>query len=122
MVGSLAGLPPGRMEQEALFVDFIQPASWDEALSAKAAVPGALPLAGGTDVMVEINFDARRPDALLDLTRIPELSGGAHDNGMIRLGAGVTYTRPNARPRGRPPRPAPGPPPPRPPRNPHRRR
>ena len=74
-------------------MDFIQPASWDEALSARAAVPGALPLAGGTDVMVEINFDARRPDALLDLTRIPELRAWAPDNGMIRLGAGVTYTR-----------------------------
>jgi CO/xanthine dehydrogenase FAD-binding subunit len=73
-------------------VDFISPASWDEALSAMAAVPGALPLAGGTDVMVEINFDARRPDALLDLTRIPELSQWAADNGQLRLGAGLTYT------------------------------
>jgi CO/xanthine dehydrogenase FAD-binding subunit len=89
----LAGLPPERIELEALFVDFISPASWDEALAARAAVPGALPLAGGTDVMVEINFDARRPDALLDLTRIPELSQWAADNGQIRLGAGVTYTQ-----------------------------
>jgi len=81
------------MGAEELSVEFIQPRSWAEALSAKAAVPGALPLAGGTDVMVEINFDARRPDALLDLTRIPELSQWAPDNGQIRLGAGVTYTR-----------------------------
>jgi CO/xanthine dehydrogenase FAD-binding subunit len=74
-------------------VDFIQPTSWAEALAARAAMPGALPLAGGTDVMVEINFDACRPDALLDLTRIPELSQWATDNGQIRLGAGVTYAR-----------------------------
>jgi CO/xanthine dehydrogenase FAD-binding subunit len=81
------------MGAKELSVDFIQPMTWDEALSAKAALPGALPLAGGTDVMVEINFDARRPDALLDLTRIPELSQWAPDNGMIRVGAGVTYTQ-----------------------------
>jgi CO/xanthine dehydrogenase FAD-binding subunit len=74
-------------------VDFLQPASWDEALEAKAARPEAVPIAGGTDVMVELNFDARRPAALLDLTRIPELAGWSADNGRIRLGAGVTYTR-----------------------------
>jgi CO/xanthine dehydrogenase FAD-binding subunit len=73
-------------------VEFLQPASWDEALAAKAAVPAALPIAGGTDVMVELNFDQRRPEALLDLTRIPELGRWAADDGRIRLGAGVTYT------------------------------
>lgn len=74
-------------------MDFLQPGSWDEALAAKAASPDALPVAGGTDVMVELNFDARRPDALLDLTRIPELSQWSADHGRIRLGAGVTYAR-----------------------------
>jgi CO/xanthine dehydrogenase FAD-binding subunit len=81
------------MRSEELIVDFIQPASWAEALAAKAARPAALPLAGGTDVMVELNFDARRPDALLDLTRIPELAQWAAADGQIRLGAGVTYAR-----------------------------
>jgi CO/xanthine dehydrogenase FAD-binding subunit len=74
-------------------VDFLQPTSWDDALAAKAARPEALPIAGGTDVMVELNFDARRPDALLDLTRVPELTGWAVEDGLIRLGAGVSYTR-----------------------------
>jgi CO/xanthine dehydrogenase FAD-binding subunit len=74
-------------------VDFLQPTSWDDALAAKAARPEALPIAGGTDVMVELNFDARRPDALLDLTRVPELTGWAVQDGLIRLGAGVSYTR-----------------------------
>lgn len=74
-------------------MDFLQPASWDEALAIKAACPAALPVAGGTDVMVELNFDAQRPEALLDLTRVPELSAWAADDGRIRLGSGVTYTR-----------------------------
>ena len=41
----------------------------------KAAHPDALPIAGGTDVMVEINFDRHRPPAFLDLTRVAELDG-----------------------------------------------
>lgn len=74
-------------------MDFLQPTSWAEALEAKAAHPDALPLAGGTDVMVELNFDRRRPDVLIDLTRIEELTQWSETDGRVRLGAGVTYTR-----------------------------
>jgi CO/xanthine dehydrogenase FAD-binding subunit len=59
----------------------------------KAAHPDALPIAGGTDVMVEINFDRHRPPAFLDLTRVAELSEWGPEDGMLRIGAGVTYTR-----------------------------
>jgi CO/xanthine dehydrogenase FAD-binding subunit len=74
-------------------VDFLQPDSWAAALEAKAAHPGALPIAGGTDVMVELNFDKQRPEALLDLNRVAELAEWDRADGRIRLGAGVTYTR-----------------------------
>jgi CO/xanthine dehydrogenase FAD-binding subunit len=74
-------------------VEFLQPASFAEALAVKAERPEALPVAGGTDVMVELNFDARRPDTLLDLTRVPELTQWAMADGRIRLGAGVSYAR-----------------------------
>ena len=43
--------------------------------SCKAERPDALPIEGGTDVMVELNFDRRRPDALLNLNEVPELQG-----------------------------------------------
>jgi CO/xanthine dehydrogenase FAD-binding subunit len=59
----------------------------------KAAHPDALPIAGGTDVMVEINFDRHRPAAFIDLTRIAELSEWGEEAGILRVGAGVTYTR-----------------------------
>ena len=36
----------------------------------KAAKPEAVPIAGGTDLMVEINLDHRRPAAIIDLTQI----------------------------------------------------
>ncbi len=74
-------------------MDFLQPRSLDEAIAAKAEVPAAVPIAGGTDVMVEINFDARLPEALLDLNRVAELTSWQRADGWIRLGAGVTYAR-----------------------------
>jgi CO/xanthine dehydrogenase FAD-binding subunit len=74
-------------------MEFLQPSTWAEALAMKAARPDALPIAGGTDVMVEINFDRHRPAAFIDLTRIPELLEWGSEDGLLRVGAGVTYTR-----------------------------
>jgi CO/xanthine dehydrogenase FAD-binding subunit len=74
-------------------MEFIQPASWSDALAIKSELPAAVPVAGGTDLMVELNFDARRPEALLDLTRLAELTEWELSDGRLRLGAGVTYTR-----------------------------
>ncbi|MEU8124140.1 FAD binding domain-containing protein [Spirillospora sp. NPDC049024] len=74
-------------------MDFLRPVTWEDALAAKAARPGALPVQGGTDVMVEINFDARRPEALLDLTRIRDLAEWDEADGRLRVGAGVPYAR-----------------------------
>ena len=74
-------------------MEFLQPASLAEAIAAKAEHPAAVPIAGGTDVMVEINFDVRRPPALLDLNQVSELTTWQRRDGQVRLGAGVTYTR-----------------------------
>ena len=74
-------------------MEFLQPATWEEALEAKAAHPEAMPLWGGTDVMVDVNFGRARPEAILDLTRVSELTEHDRDDGMLRVGAGVTYTR-----------------------------
>ncbi|MFE7131035.1 FAD binding domain-containing protein [Streptomyces sp. NPDC057638] len=74
-------------------MDFLRPASWEEALAAKAEHPTAVPIAGGTDVMVEINFDHRRPSHLLDLTRVRDLEEWEVGAETVRLGASVPYTR-----------------------------
>jgi CO/xanthine dehydrogenase FAD-binding subunit len=74
-------------------MDFLQPTSWQEALDMRAERPDAVPIAGGTDVMVDLNFDRRRPGALLDLGRVAELREWTVDDGSVRLGAGVPYTR-----------------------------
>src|SRR5689334_15802334 len=74
-------------------MEFFRPATWADALAIKAEQPGARAIAGGTDVMVEINFDQARPEALLDLTGVPDLAEWSADGPVIRLGAGVPYTR-----------------------------
>ncbi|MFI1972317.1 carbon monoxide dehydrogenase [Streptomyces cinnamoneus] len=74
-------------------MDFLRPASWEDALAAKAEHPAAVPIAGGTDVMVEINFDHRRPEHLLDLGRVAELHAWETDGRDVRLGAAVPYAR-----------------------------
>ncbi|MYU26009.1 FAD binding domain-containing protein [Streptomyces sp. SID8352] len=74
-------------------MDFLRPASWEEALAAKAEHPDAVPIAGGTDVMVEINFDHRRPAYLMDLNRVADLAEWEVGAESVRLGAAVPYTR-----------------------------
>jgi CO/xanthine dehydrogenase FAD-binding subunit len=74
-------------------MELLQPATWAEALDAQAAHPDAVPISGGTDLMVELNFDRRRHEHIVDLTRVPELNEWAPEDGHLRIGAGVTYTR-----------------------------
>lgn len=74
-------------------MDFLSPSTWDEALALKAERPAATPIAGGTDVMVDLNFDRKRPAALLDLTRVAPLAEWGADGGKVRIGAAVTYQR-----------------------------
>ncbi|MBA3232946.1 MAG: FAD binding domain-containing protein [Propionibacteriales bacterium] len=73
-------------------MEFIAPTTWADALAAKAEFPDAVPITGGTDVMVDLNFDRQRPSVLLDLTRIPELAEWSRVDERVRLGSGVTYS------------------------------
>lgn len=63
------------------------PKTLDDALQARA--DGAIPLAGGTDLMVEVNFGHARPEAVVALRRIDELAEWE----SRRIGAGVTWRR-----------------------------
>jgi CO/xanthine dehydrogenase FAD-binding subunit len=72
-------------------MDVLTPRSLAEALRLKAEHPAALPIQGGTDVMVALNFDRARPAVLLNLNEVAELRGWTVTNGVARLGAGVTY-------------------------------
>jgi CO/xanthine dehydrogenase FAD-binding subunit len=89
-----SALSAGRaVEEQNVGVEYLAPTTLGDALAAKRAHPDAVPIMGGTDVMVELNFDRRRPSYLLDLTRVPELAEWDQSNGQIRLGAAVSYAR-----------------------------
>lgn len=63
------------------------PTELRDAISATAA--GARPLAGGTDLMVEVNFGHVRPESIVSLRRVDELK----DWQGSRIGAGVSWSR-----------------------------
>ncbi|HET7235356.1 MAG TPA: FAD binding domain-containing protein [Actinomycetota bacterium] len=69
------------------------PRTLEEALELRAAHPDSVPIAGGTDLMVQINFDHDRPDVVIDVSRLPELLRWAEEDDTLFLGAGVTYSR-----------------------------
>src|SRR5260370_11127122 len=73
-------------------MEVLLPHSLDEALAIKAERPEAVPLNGGTDLMVDLNFGRLRPPAIVDLSRVPELAGWREENGHVFLGSGLTYS------------------------------
>ena len=74
-------------------MEVLLPGTIDEALELAAANPDVVPVAGGTDVMVELNMDLGRPETLMDVSRLPELREWRREDGHLFLGAGVSYTR-----------------------------
>ena len=76
----------------ALEPPVVSPATLSEAL-ALCAEGGWRPLAGGTDLMVQLAADvADPPQAVLDLSRIAELKGVSTDGYEVSIGALTTYT------------------------------
>jgi len=70
----------------------VVPRSLDEAVEALARDPGAMVLAGGTDLMVAVNAGQVRPSSVVATTQVTELHGWSRDDGHVTLGAGLTYT------------------------------
>jgi CO/xanthine dehydrogenase FAD-binding subunit len=73
-------------------VDVLTPRTLEEALRVRADRPDAHPVQGGTDVLVELNFDRLRPPAILNLNEVEELRGWRRENRTLVLGAALTYT------------------------------
>ena len=66
--------------------------SVNEACAVLAENPATTVLAGGTDLMVQVNRGAHSMEAVLDLSRIPELKKWTIEDSQIILGAGISYT------------------------------
>jgi len=73
-------------------VPTLVPRRLSEALDALADDPSLTVLAGGTDVMVGVNYGQRRPAGVLSLRRVPELRGWHVDDDEVVLGSATTYT------------------------------
>lgn len=74
-------------------MEVLLPRTLDDALAMKADRPEAVAIAGGTDLMVDLNFDRRRPALIMDVSRLRELRQWRRENGTLFLGAGVTFGR-----------------------------
>ena len=70
-----------------------RPGTLDEVFDALEEMPDAHLLAGGTDLMVEVNFGHRRPPAVVALRRVAELAGYDLTPDAVVLRAGVTWTQ-----------------------------
>ncbi|NUQ89130.1 MAG: FAD-binding protein, partial [Glycomyces artemisiae] len=73
--------------------DFHRPAAVGEAVRLLAEHPEAVPVAGGTDLMVAVNYRHARPEAMLDLTGLAELRDWTDEGDAVRIGSGVPYAR-----------------------------
>jgi CO/xanthine dehydrogenase FAD-binding subunit len=69
-----------------------RPTSLSGVFDALDELPGAHLLAGGTDLMVEVNFGHRRPPAVVALRRVEELRGYEVRDDEVVLRSGVTWT------------------------------
>ncbi len=72
-------------------MDVLTPHTLDEVLRLKAELLDARFVQGGTDVLVELNFDRSRPRALINLNEVAELRGFTRENDTFVLGSGLTY-------------------------------
>jgi CO/xanthine dehydrogenase FAD-binding subunit len=70
-----------------------RPADLQAALNVVAEDPDALVVAGGTDVMVAVNYRRVEPDHIVSLDRVEELRDWCFDDDAVRIGAGVTFQR-----------------------------
>ncbi|GHJ22225.1 oxidoreductase [Streptomyces albus] len=88
-----AHAPDGGRAAKAVPPAVMLPTTLDEAVAALSEVPAAVPVAGGTDLMVNVNSGQLRPAALVGLGRISEIRGWSYQDGFAVLGAGLTHAR-----------------------------
>jgi CO/xanthine dehydrogenase FAD-binding subunit len=69
-----------------------RPASLVDVFDALEADPDSHLLAGGTDFMVEVNYEHRRPSSIVCLRDVPELAGWRREANELVIGAGCTYS------------------------------
>jgi CO/xanthine dehydrogenase FAD-binding subunit len=72
--------------------EYIFPATPEEAIACLTESAGrAIVIAGGTDVLLDMEKGKWRPDRLVDITRIPELQRIEVSDGYVTVGAAVPF-------------------------------
>ncbi|MEZ5737563.1 MAG: xanthine dehydrogenase family protein subunit M [Novosphingobium sp.] len=71
---------------------FHTPRTLDEAVALLAVDPRAIPLAGGTDLIVQMRSDRLAPSAIVDLKRVGELDGVRSHGDGFAIGAATPCT------------------------------
>ena len=67
--------------------DYHRPRDLSEALESLRQIPGAMVLAGGTDLLVKMRRGKLRPPALVDIKGLEDCRGIARENGHLSIGA-----------------------------------
>jgi len=73
--------------------EFARPGDVSEALQALAQSGRVMPVAGGTNVMVNLKRSPLPADLIVDLSGLRELSSVSVHNERVRMGAGVTFAQ-----------------------------
>jgi carbon-monoxide dehydrogenase medium subunit len=73
--------------------NFVQPRDLRETLNALSEQGRVMPVAGGTNVLVNMKRAPLETDLVVDLSRLESLQSISMDNGITNLGAGVTFAR-----------------------------
>jgi CO/xanthine dehydrogenase FAD-binding subunit len=73
--------------------DYTAPRTLGEAVETMTLHPAARPLAGGTDLLVQMRSGRKQPDIVVDVKRIPEMNALSLDTTGLTLGAAVPCCR-----------------------------
>jgi xanthine dehydrogenase small subunit len=79
------------LQYDARDVSFDRPTRLKDALFLRARNPEAKVVAGGTDVVVELNQEGTRHEHFLSLEALSELRAITEEDGTLVLGAGITF-------------------------------
>ncbi|NKB37974.1 MAG: FAD-binding protein [Gammaproteobacteria bacterium] len=71
--------------------EFTQPIDICEALKCLNETGRITPIAGGTNILVNMKRAPIETDLIIDLTRLEKLKNISEENGMFRIGAGVSF-------------------------------
>jgi aerobic carbon-monoxide dehydrogenase medium subunit len=71
--------------------DFVRPTALLEAIGILAEPDGAVPLSGGQSLLVLLRLRLTAPERLVDVARLPELTGAIRSTDGVRIGAATTH-------------------------------